>query len=72
MIEIKRKRFFKYNSTPYCCVASYANALIEFDRVPMAIREFQKLRALGEKSEEVDVSFHLYEAARMLIDSINL
>ena len=38
----------------------------------MAIREFQKLRALGEKSEEVDVSFHLYEAARMLIDSINL
>ena len=53
-------------------LASYANALIEFDRVPMAIREFQKLRALGEKSEEVDVSFHLYEAARMLIDSINL
>ncbi len=53
-------------------LASYANALIEFDRVPKAIREFQKLRALGEKSEEVDVSFHLYEAARMLIDSINL
>ena len=53
-------------------LASYANALIEFDRVPMAIREFQKLRVLGEKSDEVDVSFHLYEAARMLIDSINL
>ena len=29
-------------------LASYANALIEFDRVPMAIREFQKLRALIE------------------------
>jgi|TARA_B110000881_G_C18525377_1_gene489980 hypothetical protein len=53
-------------------LASYANALIEFDRIPMAIREFQKLRTLGEKSEEVDISFHLYEAARMLIDSINL
>jgi tetratricopeptide (TPR) repeat protein len=52
--------------------AAYANALIEFDRVPMAVREFQKLIKLGEKSEDVDVSFHLYEAAKQLIDSIDV
>jgi tetratricopeptide (TPR) repeat protein len=53
-------------------VAAYANALIEFDRVPMAIRQFQKLQELGAASDEVDVSFHLYEAARLLIDSIDV
>ena len=53
-------------------LAAYANALIEFDRIPMAIRQFKKLRELGERSDEVDVSFHLYEAARLLIDAIDL
>ena len=38
----------------------------------MAIREFQKLRDLGASSDEVDISFHLYEAARMLIDAVDL
>ena len=52
--------------------AAYANALIEFDRVPMAVREFQKLIQLGKKLEDVDVSFHLYEAAKQLIDSIDV
>ncbi len=53
-------------------VAAYANALIEFDRVPMAIRQYQKLQEIGAASDEVDVSFHLYEAARLLIDAIDL
>ena len=53
-------------------LAAYANALIEFDRIPMAIREFRKLKELGDSSTEVDVSFHLYEAARLLIDAIDL
>jgi len=53
-------------------LAAYANALIEFDRIPMAIREFKKLKELGNASDEVDVSFYLYEAARMLIDAIDL
>jgi len=53
-------------------VAAYANALIEFDRVPMAIRQFQKLQEIGAASEDVDVSFHLYEAARLLIDAIDV
>ena len=53
-------------------LAAYSNALIEFDRIPMAIRQFKKLRELGERSDEVDVSFHLYEAARLLIDAIDL
>ena len=52
--------------------AALANALIEFDRVPMAIREFKKLIELGKKSEDVDVSFHLYEAAKQLIDCIDV
>ena len=38
----------------------------------MAIREFKKLKELGNASDEVDVSFYLYEAARMLIDAIDL
>ncbi|HJL54539.1 MAG: hypothetical protein QGF28_06325 [Candidatus Thalassarchaeaceae archaeon] len=53
-------------------LAAYANALIEFDRIPMAIRQFKKLKDLGDASDEVDVSFHLYEAARLLIDAIDL
>ena len=53
-------------------LAAHANALLEFDRIPMAVREFQKLRDLGASSDEVDVSFHLYEAARMLIDAVDL
>ncbi|MFL2493365.1 MAG: hypothetical protein ACJ0HH_01230 [Candidatus Thalassarchaeum sp.] len=53
-------------------LAAHANALLEFDRIPMAVRELQKLRDLGASSEEVDVSFHLYEAARMLIDAVDL
>ena len=52
--------------------AAFANALIEFDRVPMAVREFKKLIELGKKIEDVDVSFHLYEAAKQLIDSIDV
>ena len=52
--------------------AALANALIEFDRVPMAIREFKKLIELGKKTEDVDVSFHLYEAAKQLIDCIDV
>ena len=53
-------------------LAAHANALLEFERIPMAVREFQKLRDLGASSDEVDVSFHLYEAARMLIDAVDL
>ena len=53
-------------------LAAHANALLEFDRIPMAVREFQKLRDLGASTDEVDVSFHLYEAARMLIDAVDL
>ena len=53
-------------------LAAHANALLEFDRIPMAIREFQKLRDLGASNDEVDVSFHLHEAARVLIDSVDL
>jgi tetratricopeptide (TPR) repeat protein len=52
--------------------AAFANALVEFDRVPMAVREFKKLIELGKKIEDVDVSFHLYEAAKQLIDSIDV
>ncbi|MBH33202.1 MAG: hypothetical protein CMB75_02230 [Euryarchaeota archaeon] len=52
--------------------AAYANALIEFDRIPMAVRELRKLVDLGTSSEETDISFHLYEAARLLIESIDV
>lgn len=52
--------------------AAYANALIEFDRIPMAVRELRKLVDLGSNSDEVDISFHLYEAARLLIESIDV
>ena len=34
-------------------LAAHANALLEFDRIPMAVREFQKLRDLGTSSDEV-------------------
>ena len=37
-------------------LASYANALLEFDRIPMAVREFRKLKSLGDELEDVDVS----------------
>lgn len=53
-------------------LASYANALLEFDRIPMAVREFRKLKALGDELDDVDVSFHLYEAARTLIDLVDM
>ena len=53
-------------------LAAHANALLEFDRIPMAVREFQKLRDLGASSDEVDVSIDLYEAARLLIDAVDL
>ncbi len=52
--------------------AAYANALVEFDRIPMAVRQLHKLVEIGKASDEVDVSFHLYEAARGLIDAIDL
>ena len=52
--------------------AAYANALVEFDRIPMAERQLQKLVEIGKSSDDVDVSFHLYEAARGLIDAIDL
>ncbi|MBJ17039.1 MAG: hypothetical protein CMB66_02140 [Euryarchaeota archaeon] len=51
--------------------AAYANALIEFDRIPMAIRELKKLKELGDSSDEVDVTQDLYQAAKMLIDNID-
>jgi len=66
----KRASRMDSGSTDY--LAAYANALIEFDRIPMAIREFKKLKDLGDASDEVDISFHLYEAARLLIDAIDL
>ena len=52
--------------------AAYANALVEFDRIPMAVRQLHKLVEIGKSSDDVDVSFHLYEAARGLIDAIDL
>ena len=52
--------------------AAYAGALVEFDRIPMAVRQLHKLVEIGKASDEVDVSFHLYEAARGLIDAIDL
>ncbi len=52
--------------------AAYANALVEFDRIPMAVRQLHKLVEIGQTSDDVDVSFHLYEAARGLIDAIDL
>ena len=52
--------------------AAYANALVEFDRIPMAVRQLHKLVEIGKESDETDVSFHLYEAARLLIDSIDV
>ena len=36
--------------------AAYANALIEFDRIPMAIRELKKLKELGDSSDDFDVT----------------
>ena len=52
--------------------AAYASALVEFDRIPMAVRQLHKLVELGKASDEVDVSIHLYEAARGLIEAIDL
>lgn len=51
--------------------AAYANALIEFDRIPMAIRELKKLKELGDSSDDFDVTQDLYQAAKMLIDNID-
>ena len=51
--------------------AAYANALIEFDRIPMAIRELRKLKDLGDSSDDFDVTQDLYQAAKMLIDNID-
>ena len=48
-----------------------ANALIEFDRIPMAIRELKKLKELGDSSDDFDVTQDLYQAAKMLIDNID-
>ena len=53
-------------------LASYAKALLEFDRISMAVREFRKLKALGDKLDDLDVSSHFYEAAKTLIDLIDL
>ena len=52
-------------------IAAYANALIEFDRIPMAIRELRKLKELGDSSDDFDVTQDLYQAAKMLIDNID-
>ena len=52
--------------------AAYASALVEFDRIPMAVSQLHKLVELGKASNEVDVSFHLYEAARGLIEANDL
>lgn len=51
--------------------AAYANALIEFDRIPKAIRELKKLKELGDSSEEFDVTADLFQASKMLIDNID-
>ena len=51
--------------------AAYANALIEFDRIPMAIRELKKLKELGDSSDDFVVTQDLYQAAKMLIDNID-
>ena len=53
-------------------LASYASALLEFDRIPMAVREFRKLKSLGDELDDVDVSFHLYEAAKSLIELVDM
>ena len=53
-------------------LASYAKALLEFDRISMSVREFRKLKALGDKLDDLDVSSHFYEAAKTLIDLIDL
>ena len=53
-------------------LASYAKALLEFDRISMSVREFRKLKALGEELDDLDVSSHFYEAAKTLIDLIDL
>ena len=53
-------------------LASYANALLEFERMPMAVREFRKLKSLGDELDDVDVSFHLYEAAKALIELVDM
>ena len=53
-------------------LASYAGALLTFDRIPMAVREFRKLKALGDELDDVDVSFHLYEAAKTLIELVDM
>ena len=50
--------------------AAYANALVEFDRIPMAVRQLHKLVEIGKASDGTDVSFHLYEAARGLIEAM--
>ena len=54
------------------CKPVGANALVEFDRIPMAVRQLHKLVEIGKASDDTDVSFHLYEAARGLIDAIDL
>ncbi len=51
--------------------AALANALIEFDRIPKAIRELKKLKELGDSSDDFDVTADLFQAAKMLIDNID-
>ena len=53
-------------------LASHAKALLEFDRISMSVREFRKLKDLGDKLDDLDVSSHFYEAAKTLIDLIDL
>ena len=45
-------------------LASHAKALLEFDRISMSVREFRKLKDLGDKLDDLDVSSHFYEAAQ--------
>ena len=65
----KKAAALDQESTEY--QAAYANALIEFDRIPMAIRELRKLKDLGDSSDDFDVTQDLYQAAKMLIDNID-
>ena len=44
--------------------AAYANALVEFDRIPMAVWEINKVGGNWKTSAGTDGFFHLYEGAR--------
>lgn len=50
-------------------VASFANFCLDCGRLPLAVKEYERLRRMAEL-QELDVNDILYDAARLLVEAV--